>query len=145
LRHDGKDKGFRSTLWLVQASGLGVLVFYNSDLRSADSVVEAAIDQLLGLSDVPAPDEKTPSSTWEKYTGTYLDPNVMGWVTISLQGSELTANIPGLGVDSLALTQVAGDRFSASLNGEAGEVTFYPGQDGATHWFVTRQGVGVKQ
>ncbi len=48
-------------------------------------------------------------------------------------------------MENFTLAQVAGDEFSASINGGTLDVTFYPDSTGNPHWFVTRAGVGVRQ
>jgi CubicO group peptidase (beta-lactamase class C family) len=145
LRHDGDDVGFRSTLWIVPSSGLAVIVFYNVDTHYPTTPVEAAIDQLLGLQGVARATETTPATTWGKYAGTYVDPNVLGTITVTFDGSGLTGSAPTMSIEDLPLTQVAGDRFQATRDGTTGDITFYPDSTGTPRWFVTREGVGTRQ
>jgi CubicO group peptidase (beta-lactamase class C family) len=145
IYHDGDDSGFHCTLMLVPSRGIGLIVFYNSDSARLDVGAKAALAGLLGDPNLMPVNWSTPPSTWGKYAGTYVDPNVFGSINVSLEGANLTASIPRFNISGLSLTQVAGDRFNALLNGESTDVVFYPRADGAPHWFVTTDGVGTRQ
>jgi CubicO group peptidase (beta-lactamase class C family) len=145
LSHTGEDLGYRSAFVVVPASGFAAIVFYDAEARNALHAAQFALDTFLDLLDVPAPVYTTPSSTWAEYAGQYVDPIVMGPIEVDFDGSSLTWTAPNVGVDHLPLVQSAGDAFTATVNGESGTVTFYPGADGSPQWFVTRGGVGQRQ
>ena len=143
VMHTGSDDAYRSVFLTVPDSKLAIIVFYNAGAHSPAAVAEAALDVMLGLEDVPAPVETTPTSTWGKYAGTYVDPNHFGSVDVTFDGARLAFTTTETG--SVALKQVAGDAFSATVDGTTLDVTFYPGPDATPHWFVTRSGVGERQ
>jgi CubicO group peptidase (beta-lactamase class C family) len=143
IYHDGDDTGFHATFWLVPSRGIGLILFYNSDVARSDDGAKAALQDLLGSNALPT-DSSTPPSTWTKYAGTYLDPNVLGTIDVTLEGTDLNVEAPDLGVSG-PLRQLAGDRFEFSLNGDSTDVVFYPGGNGAPQWFVTSIGVAERQ
>lgn len=70
---------------------------------------------------------------------------MLGNVTVTFDGNALYGNAPAMGVTNAPLTQVGGSEFSATIGGETGDLTFYPGGDGATGWLVTREGVAARE
>ena len=143
VMHTGSDEGYHSVLMTVPASKLAIIIFYNSGSRSPSEVATEALDVMLGLENMPQPVVTTSPSTWGKYAGTYVDPNHFGSVSVSFDGSTLSFSTAQTG--KVALHQVAGDEFSALIDQNTVDVTFYPGTDGTPRWFVTRSGVGARQ
>jgi hypothetical protein len=143
VMHTGSDEGYRSVFLTVPASKLAIIVFYNAGGHSPTTVAMQALDVMLGLQNVAAPIETTAPSTWGKYAGTYVDPNHFGSVGVTFDGSSLSFSTAQTG--TVALKQVAGDEFSADIDQNTVDVTFYPGTNGTSQWFVTRSGVGARQ
>jgi len=147
VMHTGSDDAYHSIFLSVPDQKFAVIVFYNSGVRSPETVAKDALDEFLNLRDIPAPSYATDPSTWGKYAGSYFDPNNFGLVTVTFDGAHLAADSPYTG--SVALTQVAGDEFAASVQGNTLDVTFYPDSSAnpptPAKWFVTRAGVGERQ
>ncbi len=141
VRHDGDEPGYASTIWMVPDQQFAVVVLYNATGRKPSHVAERAIDEFLGVADVAAPDNATAPSTWAAFAGDYFDPYVLGDVTVRFDGNALYASAPAENLSNAPLTQVSGNEFSATLDGETGDLTFYPDASGAPTWLVTRQGV----
>ncbi len=145
--HTGSDDGYRSVFLTVPDQKFAVIIFYNEGFHSPETIAKDALDEFLNLRDIAAPVYSTPASTWGKYAGTYVDPNNFGAIEVVFGGQDLTATATEVG--TLALTQVAGDEFSAVIHaGNATstlDATFYPDSSGNPHWFVTRAGVGERQ
>jgi CubicO group peptidase (beta-lactamase class C family) len=147
VEHDGDDDGYRTQIWMVPSSDFAVVLFMNrKPTKDLNEIPEKAIDLFLGLSDVPKGSFTTAPSTWEKYVGRYFDPATLGQIDISFDGAALRITAPAFGVSDFPLTQVDGDRFSVTLNGESQDLVFYPGSDGSpSSWIVNREGVGARQ
>ncbi len=143
VMHTGSDEGYRSVFLTVPASKLAIIVFYNAGGHSPATVAMQALDVMLGLQNVAPPVVTTAPSTWGKYAGTYVDPNNFGAVGVTFDGSSLSFSTAQTG--TVALKQVAGDEFSAVVDQNTVDVTFYPGTNGTSQWFVTRSGVGARQ
>ena len=142
VRHEGDDPGFQAALWIVPEQQFAVVVLYNASGRAPSHVAEHAVDQFLGVGDVRAPDDLTAPATWASFAGDYFDPYALGDITVSFDGSALTAV---KGSQQVALTQVGGNEFSAALDGETRDLTFYPNSSGDIAWLVTREGVAEKR
>jgi CubicO group peptidase (beta-lactamase class C family) len=142
VMHTGSDEGYRSVFMTVPASKLAIIIFYNAGARSPSEVATRALDVMLGLENLPQPVVTTSPNTWGKYAGTYVDPNHFGSIAVTLDDSlSFTSSQTG----KVALKQVAGDEFYATVDKTTVDVTFYPGTDGTPQWFVTRSGVGARQ
>jgi CubicO group peptidase (beta-lactamase class C family) len=142
VRHEGDDPGFQAALWIVPEQQFAVVVLYNASGRRPSHVAENAVDQFLGVADVSAPDDLTAPATWASFAGDYFDPYALGAITVTFDGNALTAM---RGTDQLPLAQVGGNEFSATLDGETRDLTFYPNGDGEVAWLVTREGVAAKR
>ncbi len=141
VRHSGSEPGYESSLWMVPDQQFAVVVLFNATGRKPSHVAERAIDEFLGVADVSAPDNATAPATWASEAGSYFDPYVLGEVSVRFDGNALYASAPAMNVYDTPLTQVGGNEFSATIDGETGDLTFYPDADGAPAWLVTRQGV----
>ncbi len=145
LRHEGSDRGYQASIWMVPASGFAVVVLYNSGGREPNHVSERAIDLYLDVADVAPPDDLTQPTGWGQYAGTYEDPFNLGVVDVRLDGSELRLSAPTHGIADLTLQQAAGDVFGATVDGKKFSGTFSPGPTGPAEWLVTREGVAARQ
>jgi CubicO group peptidase (beta-lactamase class C family) len=147
LRTSGDMHGFNTALWMVPNQGFAVVVFFDANNSAsgcdAGHAAETAVNEFLGLTNVPGPNWTTPPSTWVPYTGTYFDPYQFGAITVALDGAQLTASTAQYG--TFPLTQVSATAFEATVGGHTGNITFAPGASGPATWFVTRMGVGMRE
>ncbi|HEX4456619.1 MAG TPA: serine hydrolase domain-containing protein [Polyangia bacterium] len=150
IHHEGALPGFRTALRLLPAQNFAVVVFYNSGDRDANEVAQEATRIYLGDHITDGPFGTPPLSSWGRYAGTYVDPIELGTITVSFDGTNLTAsNVgapSGLVFAPQPLLAGDGDQFQLGFtDGNSTAVTFYPSANQLSHWFVTRSGVGERQ
>jgi len=147
LRTSGSLHGFRSSFWMVPDSSFAVVVFFDADSASpgcsTEDAASFAVDTFLGLGDVPGPDWTTPPSTWAGYAGTYFDPFELGTITVTFDGTSLSASTATAG--PVQLQQQSATAFNAVFPQGTETITFVPDDSGRAQWFVTRLGVGERQ
>jgi CubicO group peptidase (beta-lactamase class C family) len=147
LRSSGSIHGFQSSLWMVPDSQFAVVVFFDADNSSSGCSTEdaaaSAVTTFLGLGDVPGPDWSTPPATWAGYAGTYVDPYQLGTITVTFDGTSLSASNATEG--PVQLQQQSATAFNVVFPEGTQTVTFVPDESGETRWFVTRLGVGERQ
>jgi CubicO group peptidase (beta-lactamase class C family) len=147
VRVSGDIHGFDTAFWTVPDQGFAVVIFFDgyNETSGCDAghPAEVALNEFLDLTSVPGPNWTTSPSTWAAYAGTYVDPYALGTITVTFDGSHLTASTAQTG--DIALTQVSATEFTGTLDGLTENVIFAPGPSGAATWFVTRLGVGRRQ
>ena len=144
LRTSGSLHGFESSFWMVPDSSFAVVVFFDGDNPTTGCTTEDtaafALTAFLGLT---GPHWLTPPATWAPYAGTYFDPYELGTITVTFDGTNLTASTAASG--PITLQQQSATAFEATFPTGTETVTFAPDENGPAGWFVTRLGVGKRQ
>ena len=106
--------------------------------------------RFLDLPDIPKVDYKTDPATWTKYTGSYVDPGVLGNLTVLMAGDALGMTFSSL-QKSVTLIQMGGNQFM--FKGPAGHPTlagkwvgasFAVNDEGIAQYIVTPYGVATR-
>lgn len=144
-RVSGNLHGYDAALVLVPEQDFAVVLFYDGYNPSCSimDTAESVTSNYLGLDGVRGPGWQTPSSAWAPFVGTYVDPYVLGTITVALDEGNLTATTETYG--TVVLTNVSATAFRGDFGGRGETVTFDPGPSGAGSFFVTRLGVGQRR
>lgn len=141
--HDGRATGWESSLVMVPAERLAVVVLFNVDDQSPAEFAFRAIDILRGR-EGGAVDYSTAVSSWAKYAGVYQDP--FGWLstmTVGWTAKGLTISIPDHSLN-LPLVQFGGDSFGFDYEGRWQSGTFFVDASGVGEYYATRFGVAKR-
>ena len=145
VEHNGLVPGFTTWFTMVPDRRFAVIVFSNLDAYQPESIVRKAMELYLAAPITPPPTWTTPSSTWTKYLGTYVDPyGMIGTIKITVDvtgtmwadSTVLPAKVP--------MAQIADDFFVIHAGKTELPATFYLDAAGSGQWLVTRAGVGKR-
>lgn len=148
IGHGGAINGYLAEMVLVPDKNFGVIVLTNSFHYPPLYICYKAMDIFLELPDIAPPDYTTDPGTWGAYTGTYVDPYVLGtypiyqktdqtlWVTFTDEDTAEQLNVQ--------LIQYAGDTFYGIIDSYAITGTFFRDATGQAEYFATRIGVGKR-
>lgn len=95
--HDGEIPGYSALMLYLPALQFGFVALANTDAVSFNNSWAAALATLAHLpAPVPPPDLSVDRSRFPSYAGVYVDSFIVGDITVTSRGSELTIDAPGL-------------------------------------------------
>ena len=143
--HNGSLSGFTSWFYLVPSTGFGLVWLANADGVEFVTSVVLAMESFAGLTN---PTTQTPAgvavdpSLFPSYAGTYNDPNGLGMVTVTANGTTLSIDIPSFDAASTPYDQTlqptSMDNFTITVQGSPVPLTFIADATGAYVWIRTQ-------
>lgn len=150
LEHGGAISGYSADFKLVPSLGFGFITLANSDGARFSHSFAVALNTLTELPPpVPAPgDLELDASTLDGFTGTFLEPRLVGRIELSRQDEKLLMTMPDLDDAGVAyqpeLIWVAPEVFVAVVDGEALAMKFVADESGTFVYLATRIAVGTR-
>ena len=152
VAHNGGIPGYASDFALLPATGFGVVVLANADGAYFSSSLALALRSFGGLPEPTSPPARwaVDPSTFPSLAGTYVDPHLLGPVTVSASGDAVQVSMPGLDAAGIAydpvLTPVTADNFTVNLAAYGPQlVTFIKDASGSYTWLRTRLAVASRE
>ncbi len=149
--HNGSLPGFTSIFYLVPSTGFGIVWFANADDVTFEASTALAFASFAGLTNPsawPPPGLAVDSSIYSRYAGTYNDPNGLGAITVTANGTTLSIDIPTLDAANApydhALQATSMDNFNVTVQGAPTPLTFIADSTGAYVWLRTQQAVAKR-
>jgi CubicO group peptidase (beta-lactamase class C family) len=149
--HDGSIGGFTSLFYLVPSTGFGIVWLANADNAAFATSIPLAFESFAGLTNPttwPPPGFSVDSSLFPSYTGTYDDPNDVGLMTITANGTSLSIDVPAFDSANVpydhTLLPTSMDNFEVSVQGSPKHITFIADSTGKYVWLRTQESVGKR-
>jgi CubicO group peptidase (beta-lactamase class C family) len=155
--HDGDIPGFSALMLYVPSLQFGLVALANTDHVAFQHSRDVALQTLARLpASIPPPDLSIDPSRFSAFAGVYHDPFALGDITVTVSGSDLAVDIPGLAAfgltgDRVLLPTTPGNFALTLRDAVTGVVatrllvTFVPDASGQIRYFRTRPAVGIKQ
>jgi CubicO group peptidase (beta-lactamase class C family) len=138
--HGGNTMAQTSTLVILPELRFAVTILSNGYADAMSNTVDAAVANFAPL---PVATEWTPwpePADLESFVGTWYDPNVLGTVRLSWDGTDLRVHAPDLEAAGVSVGDTLEpaylDIFFLELNNYAYQVTFDDGPDGEAHKYL---------
>ncbi|MFL5306133.1 MAG: serine hydrolase domain-containing protein [Polyangia bacterium] len=146
--HNGSLAGFTSWFYLVPSTGFGMVWLANAaDVQFVDSVA-LAMESFAGLTNPtrqPLAGIAIDPGLFPSYAGTYDDPNGLGPMTVTANGTTLSIDVPAFDTTNTpydhTLHPTSMDNFTATVQGMTIPVTFIADATGAYVWLRTQAAV----
>jgi len=142
--HNGSLPGFTSFFYLVPSTGFGIVWLANADNATFEASTALAFETFAGLTNPstwPPPGLAVDSSIFPSYAGNYDDPNGLGAMTVTADGTTLSIDIPTLSAENTpydhALRPTSMDNFTVNVQGAPIPLTFIADSTGAYVWLRT--------
>jgi len=151
VSHGGSGLGYVANFLMIPDAGFAAVVLANHDqFYDVSSLNVAAMKRFLDLPDIPKVDYKTDPTTWTKYTGSYVNPGVLGGLTVWMTGDAMGMSFESL-QKTVTMVQMAGNHFMfkgpaghPTLAGKWVGVSFAVNDEGIAQYIVTPYGVATR-
>jgi len=152
VSHGGDINGFAGDFYLQPSTGFGMVVLAAADGAHFTSSAALALQSFgeLPAPTSPPPDVAVDPSTFPQLVGTYVDPHLLGPVTVSVADGVVQVAIPGFDAAGIPYDPVVkpwtADNFVITTAPYgAALVTFVRDQTGVYRWLRTRIAVFTRQ
>jgi CubicO group peptidase (beta-lactamase class C family) len=149
--HNGSLPGFMSWFYLVPSTGFGIVWLANADHVAFTKSVVLAMESFAGLTDPltqAPPGVAVDTTLFPSYAGAYEDPNGLGPMTVTANGTTLSIDIPSFDTAGTSYVQTlqptSMDNFIITVEGSPIPLTFIADGTGTYVWIRTQTAVAKR-
>lgn len=141
-QHGGAIFGYSAQLFIVPDHKFAIAVLSNTDGAYFNAAIATAAESIISELPTPQPfpDPQVNFADFERYVGTYIDPNNVGVLSIGLTDGVLTVDAPTLEQYGYkvgpSLNPTSKDNFQLFINDQPYLITFIDKEDGTPSYYL---------
>ena len=141
-QHGGAIYGYSAQIFILPEYDFSIAVLSNTDGAYFNTAIAVAVESL--IADLPEPtafpDPQIDAATFDRYVGTYVDPNNVGTLHIGLDDGILTVDAPTLTQYGYSvgthLNPTSKDNFQIFIDDVPYLITFIDKEDGTPSYYL---------